>query len=86
MPDGGLSRKQQIAVLRNSRPDCWSCLRSTVICVLFGQHLQETSIRELSARRLLIACAETFGNSPPATEGGTRGRLGGSQEFPLHAG
>ena len=44
--------------------------RSSGVCVLFVQHLPETSIQRLSARRLYIAWAGGFSNSRIATEGG----------------
>jgi hypothetical protein len=58
------------------------------VCVPFVQQLLETSARRLRNRRLLIACAGSFSNSPNRDGGGLprSSVLGGSQEFPLLCG
>ena len=86
MPDTGPSRKPQIA----GRPIRCGKLAHPLAtpikaCVPFVQHLPETSARMLRDRRLLIACAGSFSNSPNRDGGGLprSSVLGGSQEFPL---
>jgi hypothetical protein len=86
MPDTGLSRKHIAGCLiRCGKGSTRSPATPIKVCVPFVQHLLETSPRGLRNRRLLIACAGSFSNSPNRDGGGLprSSVLGGSQEFPL---
>ena len=83
MPDGGLSRKPQIADLRHGGiagpyfHGLDPILRA--ICATSSRNI-------VSWQRLFIACAGAFSNSLRATEGAPEVVLGGPQEFPRSRG